>query len=40
MKLKETLMMPKTSFNMKAGLAQREPNWQKEWKKKIFLIRS
>ncbi|MGL5021140.1 MAG: isoleucine--tRNA ligase, partial [Mycoplasmatales bacterium] len=31
MKLKETLLMPKTEFNMKASLATREPQFQKEW---------
>ena len=32
MELKETLIMPKTDFGMKAGLGQKEPEWQKLWK--------
>ncbi len=31
MKLKDTLLMPKTSFNMKASLAHNEPKFQKNW---------
>ena len=34
MKLKDTLHMPNTSFNMKASLATREPVFQKEWEEK------
>ncbi len=30
---KETLNLPKTKFSMKANLANREPNWVKEWHK-------
>lgn len=28
---KETLNLPKTAFSMKANLANREPNWLKQW---------
>ena len=31
MTIKDTLHMPKTEFNMKASLPNREPIWQKEW---------
>nr|MBL0701574.1 class I tRNA ligase family protein [Mycoplasmatales bacterium] len=31
MNLKDTLLMPKTSFNMKASLAHNEPKFQKNW---------
>ncbi|CAM3959388.1 isoleucine--tRNA ligase [Catellicoccus marimammalium] len=31
MKLKETLHIGKTAFPMRAGLPNREPEWQKEW---------
>ncbi len=31
MKLKETLNLGKTSFPMRAGLPNKEPQWQKEW---------
>lgn len=31
MKLKDTLLMPKTKFDMRAKLATREPMFQKEW---------
>ena len=34
MKLKDTLHMPNTPFNMKAGLSTREPVFQKEWEEK------
>ncbi|RME02323.1 MAG: isoleucine--tRNA ligase [Planctomycetota bacterium] len=30
---KATLLLPKTSFSMKANLLQREPQWQKRWNK-------
>jgi len=30
---KDTLNLPKTKFSMKANLANREPNWVKEWHK-------
>lgn len=36
MKLKDTLNMPQTDFNMKAGLPSHEPNWQKEWLENDF----
>ena len=31
MKLKDTLNLGKTAFPMRAGLPNKEPNWQKEW---------
>ena len=31
MKLKETLNLGKTAFPMRAGLPNKEPQWQKEW---------
>ncbi len=34
MKLKDTLLMPKTKFDMRAKLATREPLFQKEWEEK------
>ncbi len=34
MKLKDTLLMPKTKFDMRAKLATREPMFQKEWEEK------
>ncbi len=34
MKLKETLQMPRTEFNMKGNLSNREPKWQEEWLEK------
>ncbi len=34
MKLKDTLLMPKTKFDMRAKLSTREPMFQKEWEEK------
>ena len=31
MKLKETLNLGKTAFPMRAGLPNKEPQWQKQW---------
>ena len=31
MKLKETLNIGKTAFPMRAGLPNKEPQWQKQW---------
>ena len=37
MKLKETLNLGKTAFPMRAGLPNKEPQWQKEWEEsKIY----
>ena len=37
MKIKDTLNMPNTEFNMKANLGVNEPIWQKEWyEEKIY----
>lgn len=31
MKIKDTLNLGKTAFPMRAGLPNKEPNWQKDW---------
>ena len=36
MKLKETLNLGKTAFQMRAGLPNKEPIWQKECAKSEF----
>ena len=34
MNYRDTLNLPKTDFSMRAGLAQKEPQWLKEWEEK------
>lgn len=38
MKLKDTLNLGKTAFPMRAGLPNKEPNWQKNGKKQISML--
>ena len=37
MALKDTLLMPKTSFEMRGNLAQKEPNVLKRWHEELHL---
>ena len=37
MEYKDTIFLPKTSFEMRANLSSKEPKILEEWNKKIFL---